>query len=43
MYNAFAKQYPAFAKDLNTNIEVFPVSSTNQGTTVYAIWDTGTS
>ncbi|MCL1931167.1 MAG: retropepsin-like domain-containing protein [Treponema sp.] len=44
MYNAFAKKYPALALDLNTDIEVFPVSSLNhQGTTVYAIWDTGAS
>jgi len=44
MYNAFAKKYPALAPDLNTDIEVFPVSSvTHQGTTVYAIWDTGAS
>jgi hypothetical protein len=44
MYNAFVKKYPALAPDLNTDIEVFPVSSVNhQGTTVYAIWDTGAS
>jgi len=44
MYNAFAKKYPALAPDLNTDIEVFPVSSVNhQGTTAYAIWDTGAS
>jgi hypothetical protein len=44
MYNAFAKQYPDLAGELNTDVEVFPVSSTtNQGTTVYAIWDTGAS
>ena len=44
MYNAFAKQYPALAEDLNTDVEVFPVSSaSNQGTGVYAIWDTGAS
>ena len=45
MYNAFVKKYPALAPDLNTDIEVFPVSSTvsRQGTTVYAIWDTGAS
>jgi hypothetical protein len=44
MFNAFAKQYSALAEDLNTDVEVFPVSSTsNQGTTVYAIWDTGAS
>ena len=44
MYNAFAKKYPALALDLNTDIEVFPVSSVNhQGTMVYAIWDTGAS
>jgi hypothetical protein len=44
MYNAFVKKYPALALDLNTDIEVFPVSSVNhQGTTAYAIWDTGAS
>jgi len=44
MYNAFVKKYPALALDLNTDIEVFPVSSiSHQGTTVYAIWDTGAS
>jgi hypothetical protein len=44
MYNAFAKKYPALAPDLNTDIEVFPVSSVNhQGSTAYAIWDTGAS
>jgi len=44
MYNAFAKKYPALASDLNINIEIFPVSSViHQGTTVYAIWDTGAS
>jgi hypothetical protein len=44
MYNAFVKKYPALAPDLNTDIEVFPVSSvSHQGTTVYAIWDTGAS
>jgi len=44
MYNAFAKKYPSLASDLNTDIEVFPVSSvTHQGTNVYAIWDTGAS
>ena len=44
MYNAFVKKYPALASDLNTDIEIFPVSSVNhQGTTVYAIWDTGAS
>jgi hypothetical protein len=44
MYNAFAKKYPALVPDLNTDIEVFPISSvSHQGTTVYAIWDTGAS
>jgi hypothetical protein len=44
MYNAFAKKYPALTPDLNTDIEVFPVSSVNhQGATAYAIWDTGAS
>jgi predicted aspartyl protease len=45
MYNAFAKEYPALALDLNTDVEVFPVSSTipHQGIVVYAIWDTGAS
>ncbi len=44
MYNAFAKKYPALTPDLNTDIEVYPVSSVNhQGTTAYAIWDTGAS
>ena len=44
MYNAFVKKYPVLATDLNTDIEVFPVSSvSHQGTTVYAIWDTGAS
>jgi len=44
MYNAFVKKYPFPAPDLNTDIEVFPVSSvTRQGTTAYAIWDTGAS
>jgi hypothetical protein len=44
MYNAFVKKYPALAQDLNTDIEVYPVSSvSHQGTTVYAIWDTGAS
>jgi len=44
MYNAFVKKYPVLASELNTDIEVFPVSSvSHQGTTVYAIWDTGAS
>jgi predicted aspartyl protease len=44
MYNAFAKQYQALTGELNTDVEVFPISSiTNQGTYVYAIWDTGAS
>jgi len=44
MYNAFAKKYPTLTPDLNTDIEVFPVSSVNhQGATAYAIWDTGAS
>jgi hypothetical protein len=44
MYNAFVKKFPVLASELNTDIEVFPVSSvSHQGTTVYAIWDTGAS
>jgi predicted aspartyl protease len=45
MYNAFTKEYPILAADLNTDVEVFPVSSAapHQGTVVYAIWDTGAS
>jgi len=44
MYNAFVKKYPSLAFDLHTDIEVFPVSSvSHQGTTAYAIWDTGAS
>ena len=44
MYKAFAKEYHSIAEDLNTDVEVFPVSSaSSQGTTVYAIWDTGAS
>jgi len=44
MYNAFVKKYPALASDLNTDIEIFPVSSvSHHGTIVYAIWDTGAS
>ena len=45
MYNAFSKEYSIPASDLNTDIEVFPVSSATpeQGTVVYAIWDTGAS
>jgi predicted aspartyl protease len=45
MFNAFAKEYPAIAPDLNTDVEVFPVSSAtpHQGIVVYSIWDTGAS
>ncbi|GHV88626.1 hypothetical protein AGMMS50267_09860 [Spirochaetia bacterium] len=43
MYSAFEKEYPGRAPDINTEIEVFPVSSSipDAGTNVYAIWDTG--
>jgi hypothetical protein len=45
MYYAFAKEYSTPITDLNTEVEIFPVSSAtpDRGTTVYAIWDTGAS
>jgi hypothetical protein len=45
MYYAFAQEYPSPAADLNTHVEIFPVSSAapDRGTAVYAIWDTGAS